>query len=348
MADRNTQVALERFTWRMLSQYVSPWEFERIKEKIQSWDQWCEEWSKAARKHADIADTALAGEHKLTAGTAYVRAALYYQWATFLFVHDQKQWLAAKQAGDACFRKAAPLVDPPMELMEVPFEGITLPGYLRKPRGVAKPPLVLLVPGGDSTKEELYDFGEHMVQRGLAVFAFDGPGQGLVSTRAKLRPDFEVPIRAVTDFVLKRAGVDESRLAIMGISYGGIFACRAAAFDPRFKAVVSASSWYTPAGRFPGMDPLSQLGLTQYMGPDPQKVQDSITMAGAADKLKVPLLQVYGGLDKASPPEHARRVEKEVKGPTTTLVYDDGVHVCNNLHHIVRPLIADWLADHLR
>ena len=348
MADRNTQVALERFTWRMLSQYVSPWEFERIKEKIQSWDQWCEEWSKAARKHAEIADKALAEGHKLTAGTAYIRAALYYQWATFLFVHDPKQWLEGKKAGDACFRKAAPLVDPPMELMDIPFEGITLPGYLRKPKGVAKPPLVFLVPGGDSTKEELYDFGDYMIARGLAIFAFDGPGQGLVSTRAKLRPDFEVPIRAVTDYVLRRAAVDEQRLAIGGISYGGIFACRAAAFDDRYKAVFSASSWYTPAGRFPGMDPLSQLGLTQYMGPDPQKVQDSITMAGAADKLKVPLLQVYGGLDKASPPEHAYRVEKEVKGPTKTVVFDDGVHVCNNLSHIVRPLIADWLADQLR
>jgi dienelactone hydrolase len=348
MADRNTEVALERFTSRMLSQYVSPWEFEQLKKRIQSWDSWCEEWSKAARKHADIADRALAEGHRLTAGTAYIRAALYYQWATFLFVHDQGQWLTGKQAQDACFRKAAPLVDPPMELMDVPFEGITLPGYLRRPAGVAKPPLVILVPGGDSTKEELYDFGEHMVRRGLAIFAFDGPGQGLVSTRVKLRPDFEVPIRAVTDFVLKRGGVDENRLAIGGISYGGIFACRAAAFDDRFKAVFSASSWYTPAGRFPGMDPLSQLGLKQYMGENAMEVQNSITMAGAAEKLKVPLLQVYGGLDKASPPEHAYRVEKEVKGPTTTLVFDDGVHVCNNLSHIVRPLIADWLADQLR
>ena len=45
MADRNVTVALERFTWRMLSQYVSQWEFEQLKQKIQAWDQWCEEWS---------------------------------------------------------------------------------------------------------------------------------------------------------------------------------------------------------------------------------------------------------------------------------------------------------------
>jgi pimeloyl-ACP methyl ester carboxylesterase len=96
------------------------------------------------------------------------------------------------------------------------------------------------------------------------------------------------------------------------------------------------------------MDPLSQLGLKQYMGENAEQIQNAITMDGAAERLTVPLLQVYGGLDKASPPEHAYRVEKAVKGPTTTVVFDDGVHVCNNLHHIVRPLIADWLAQHLR
>jgi len=348
MADRNVEVALDRFTWRMLSQYVSPWEFEQLKKKIQVWDQWCEEWCKAARRHTEIGDKALAEGHRLSAGTAYIRAALYYHWATFLFVHDQKQWRAGMEAMGECWKKAAPLVEPPMELFEIPYEGTCLPGYLRKPAGVKNPPLVILVPGGDSTKEELYDFGDHILKRGVAVFAFDGPGQGLVSTRLKLRPDFEVPIRTVTDFILKRDDLDGKRLAIGGISYGGLFACRAAAFDERFKAVVSASSWYTPAGRFSGMDPLSQIGLKQYMGENVQQVQDSITMKGAAERIKVPLLQIYGGLDKASPPEHAHRVAAEVKGPKTTLVFDDGVHVCNNLHYIVRPIIADWLADRLR
>jgi 2,6-dihydroxypseudooxynicotine hydrolase len=157
-----------------------------------------------------------------------------------------------------------------------------------------------------------------------------------------------VPIRAVTDFIAQRKDVDLQRLAIGGISYGGLFACRAAAFDDRFKAVFSASAWYTPAGRWNGMDPLSQLGLKQYMGQNAEQVQNSITMDGAAERLKVPLLQVYGGLDKASPPEQAYRVEKAVKGPTTTVVFDDGVHVCNNLHHVVRPLIADWLSKQLK
>ncbi len=348
MSDRNVEVCLDRFTWRMLSQYVSPWDFEQLKQKIQTWEQWTPEWCGFAQKHAEIGAKAEAAGHRLTAGAAYIRAALYYHWATFLSVQDQKQWTAAMEAMGACWSKAAPLVDPPMEFIATPFDGISLPGYLRRPAGIARPPLTILVPGGDSTKEELFDFGEHILKRGIAVFAFDGPGQGLVSAQRKLRPDFEVPIRAVTDLLAKRSDLDMNKLAIGGISYGGLFACRAAAFDERFKAVVSVSSWYTPAGRFPTMDPLSQTGLRQYMGENPQAVQDSITMKGAAERIKAPLLQIYGGLDKASPPEHAHRVAAEVKGPRTTLVFEDGVHVCNNLQHVVRPLIADWLADTLK
>jgi pimeloyl-ACP methyl ester carboxylesterase len=76
-------------------------------------------------------------------------------------------------------------------------------------------------------------------------------------------------------------------------------------------------------------------------------VQDSMTMAGAAERLRVPLLQVYGGRDPASPPEHAYRVEREAPGPTTTVVFEDGVHVCNNVWYKARPLVAGWLAENV-
>lgn len=347
MADRDVEVTFERFTWRILSQYVSPWELERLREEIQTWDQWCDAFSRAAARHAGIADSAAAAGHTLTAGTAYIRAALFYHWATFLYGHDQERFTAGMEAMNRCWEKAAPLVDPPMELFTVPFEGVDLPGYLIRPPGEERPPIVLLVPGGDSTKEELYDFAIHIVARGMAAASFDGPGQGFVSRFTKIRPDFEVPIRAVTDHLVAREDLDASRLAVGGISYGGLFACRAAAFDDRVRAAVSVSSWYTPAGRYPGIDRVSQTALRQYMGDDPAAVMDSITMSGAAERITVPLLQVYGALDRASPPEHAYRVEAETPGPTATMVYDDGVHVCNNLHAIVRPTIADWLADQL-
>lgn len=347
MSDHNVESMLERFTWRILANHVSRWELEQVSTRIERWDDWCAEFSKLAAEHVRVGDEAAAAGHALTAGNAYVRAASVYHWASFYFVHDQAQFRGALDAAAACYRKAAPLVRPAMELIDIEFEGVKLPAYLRKPSGIARPPIAIFCPGGDSTKEELYDLGQHIVDRGVAFLAFDGPGQGLVSTQAKMRPDYEVVIRRVVDFVSDRSDVDASRLAVGGISYGGLFACRAAAFDERVRAAVSVSAWYSPAGLYAHMPPLGQIAIRQYFGANPAGVQDQMTMAGAAERIRVPLLQVYGGRDKASPPEHAYRVAREVPGPCTTVVFEEGVHVCNNVQNKARPLIADWVADKL-
>jgi pimeloyl-ACP methyl ester carboxylesterase len=71
------------------------------------------------------------------------------------------------------------------------------------------------------------------------------------------------------------------------------------------------------------------------------------TLAGGAGHATVPLLQVYGGRDPASPPAQAEKVAAEYGGPVTTLVFDDGVHILNNVWYKARPAVADWLAETL-
>ncbi|HEX8854059.1 MAG TPA: alpha/beta fold hydrolase [Thermoleophilaceae bacterium] len=336
------------FSWRITSNYVPHWDFAQMKAEISEWDEWCRVWSRYASRHAGLGDAAAADGDERAAGAHYVRAGLFYHWASFVFPHRPDDFRAALAGMGECWRRAAPFTEPPMELVDVPFDGTLLPGYLRKPAGVERPPVAVLVPGADSTKEELFNLSEHILERGVATFVFDGPGHGAVSFELKLRPDYEVPIGAVVDWLEQRDDLDTARLGVCGISYGGLFACRAAALDARVKAAVSMSSWYTPAGRFQNQDHISQVGLRQYMGEDPGAVQDAMTLEGVADKITVPLLQVYGGRDPASPPEHAYRVEAEAQGPTTTVVYEDGVHVCNNLWYEARPLVGHWLARALQ
>ncbi len=345
--DDRLESMYRRFTWRILSNYVSAWEFDQLKSAITDYEQWCGAWSAHARGHAERGDQALAAGRRLTAGDAYLRAGLAYHWASFMFTHDQAQFRAALTAMAAVWARAAPLTDPPMQLLEVPFENMTLPGYLRVPAGPRRPPVVLLLPGADSTKEELYNLGDHIVARGLAFAAFDGPGQGAAAFDGKLRPDYELAIRAMTDCLAARADVDAGRLAVGGISYGGLFAIRAAAADDRIKAVVAISSWYTPAGRFATMEPLTWAGQYQHLGPDPAAVMEQITLAGAAQRATAPLLQLYGGLDATSPPAQGEKIAAEYGGPATTVVYDDGVHILNNIWYQARPLVADWLAETL-
>lgn len=345
--DDRLESMYRRFTWRILSNYVSPWEFEQLREEITDYEQWCEAWCRQAESHLKRGDAALAAGQRLTAGDAYLRAGLFYHWASFMFAHDQEQFRAAMTGMAGAWDKAAPHLDPPMEILAVPFQDMTLNGYVRIPSGAVRPPVVLLLPGADSTKEELYNLGDYIVARGLAFAAFDGPGQGSVSLQGKLRPDYELAVQVIIDSLAARSDVDAGRLAVGGISYGGLFAIRTAAIDSRVRAVVSISSWYSPAGRFETMEPLSKTGQYQYLGPDPAAVMESITLAGAADKAVVPLLQVYGGLDPASPPAQAEKVAAEYGGPVRTLVFDDGVHILNNVWYKARPAVADWLAETL-
>ncbi|HEY8827266.1 MAG TPA: alpha/beta fold hydrolase [Jatrophihabitantaceae bacterium] len=346
-ADDRLESMYRRFTWRILSNFVAPWEFEQLRESIPDYEQWCRQWSARAAEHVTRGDEAAAQQRSLSAGEAYIRAGLFYHWASFMFTHDQHQFRGALQSMAAAWEKAAPVMSPGMELLSVEFDGVTLPGYLQIPPGVTRPPLIVLLPGADSTKEELFDLGQHILRRGIAIAAFDGPGQGLVSLEMKMRPDYELAIVAMLDSLAGRSDLDGKRIAVGGISYGGLFALRAAAIDARIRAVVSISSWYTPAGRFATMEPLTHFGQYQYLGADPAALMESITLRGVLDRVSVPLLQVYGELDAMSPPSNAERIAAEVQGPTTTVVYPDGVHILNNVWFKARPMVGDWLAETL-
>ena len=128
-----------RFTWRILSNYVTPWEFERLKGQITGYEQWCARWSAHAARHVTRGDEALAAGHTVTAADAYLRGTLACHWASFVFTHDQGQFRAALADMAAALARAAPLQSPPVELLAVPFEGLSLPGYLRVPPGRARP-----------------------------------------------------------------------------------------------------------------------------------------------------------------------------------------------------------------
>jgi dipeptidyl aminopeptidase/acylaminoacyl peptidase len=171
----------------------------------------------------------------LTAGEALQRAGVYYHFAAFLFVHDQAQMRAAHAKAVACRQAALPYLQPPGERVEVPYAGSTLAAILRKPPRDVRPPIMVMAMGLDSTKEEMEAYEQPFLARGIATLAFDGPGQGEAQYAFAIRGDYEVPVKAVIDHVKTRADVDSSRIGMWGVSLGGYYAPRAAAFDKRIR-----------------------------------------------------------------------------------------------------------------
>ncbi len=106
---------------------------------------------------------------------------------------------AAHDQAVACRNRALPLLDPPGERVAIPCDGHTLYGNLRRPPGVARPPVVVMAMGLDSAKEEMHTNETVFLDRGLATFAFDGPGQGEAEYDLPIQPEYEEPVAAVID-----------------------------------------------------------------------------------------------------------------------------------------------------
>ncbi len=215
----------------------------RIKEG--NFESWYTEWTRTAQRVQKIAEDCLARGHVLSARNAYLRASNYYRTAEF-FLHtnpSDPRILTTWQASRDCFAQAAIRFAFPCEAVEILYEGSTLPGYFyRVDHSDAPRPTLIFHGGFDSTVEELYFVGAAAaLEHGYNCLTFDGPGQGRVIRQQHLpfRPDWEAVVTPVVEYVLSRPEIDPNRLALMGMSQGGYFAPRAAAFEPRIKALIA-------------------------------------------------------------------------------------------------------------
>ncbi len=351
MADAQADEILTQGVHRFLADGVHYRDLLDIGKAIRKWSDWCRVWSEFAAEGAARGETALKAGFRVTAARELARASLYYHYAQNFFYDDMAQKRAAEDAKVAAFRRAATLLDPPLERVDIPFEGAVIPGYLRLPKSVAKPPCAILLGGLDTTKEDYLDVNDLCIQRGLATFAFDGPGQGEMAWNMRWRPDFERAIYAVIDHLERRPEVDAGRIGIIGRSLGGHYAPKAAALDTRLKAVVCWGVCYEvqPLGKRPKNVQDGYMFMTGAPSIEAAErmVRPAINLAGLGPFIKCPMLIVHGGLDRGTPLPLALRLADEAGGIVEKLIWDDAIHCCHDRSHIVRPAMADFLAKHV-
>jgi pimeloyl-ACP methyl ester carboxylesterase len=213
-------------------------------------DSWYDEWNAAAERVFAEAEGQRTAGHRISARDSYLRATSYFRYAEF-FLHgnpdDPRIYTAYKKSVNA-YKACCALYDPPIIPVEIPYENTTLPGYYhRVDESDTKRPLFIMHSGFDGSAEELHGEGARAgVERGYNVLTFDGPGQygPIHRERMPFRTDWEKVVTPVVDFALTLTSVNPEKIALMGVSMGGVLAPRAAAFEKRISALIANDGLY--------------------------------------------------------------------------------------------------------
>jgi dipeptidyl aminopeptidase/acylaminoacyl peptidase len=332
---------------------------------------WFAEWQAMGRKVEALAEAAAAQGHAATAAAAFMRAANYMQTGERLLQPRSEESQRAYAQAVKLFQKGIGTVPYlSIEAVEVPFEnGKTLPAYFVKSRDAGSAPLPTLVffDGLDITKEMQYFRGvPEIIKRGVAVLIIDAPGTG-EAIRFRGMParfDSNVAGTAAVNYLETRRDVDRERLAVMGISLGGYYAPRAAAFEPRFKACVSwgaiwdyHATWQKRVDKafkaslsVPGEHIMWVLGVDS-LDAALKKLEDW-RLAGVAEKVQCAFLLTHGERDAQIPIEDARALYAAIGAKDKTMkvftLEEGGFEHCQGDNLTIGiAYIADWLSDRL-
>lgn len=350
--DERVASAIAHWAPRFTTNGVSVWDFERITRGVSRWEDWCAAWCQVAGEHEALGRRALDEDRRLSAGQHLVQAAVYFHFGKFVFVEDPQQMRRAHERAVRCYTDALPHLVPSGRRVEIAFEGATIVGVLRCPTGDGPHPTVLMIPGLDSTKEELHSTERTFLERGLATFSVDGPGQGEAEYDLPIRGDWSAAGEAILAALETQPETDAERVGVWGVSLGGYYAPRvAAALGDRVQACVALAGPFDFGACWDGLPELTRKTFEVRSGARGEaaarEIASTLSLEKVAAEITAPLLVVAGRQDRLIPWQQAERLSRETGGPVEMLMLENGNHGCANVAAWHRPYTADWLRARL-
>ncbi len=331
--------------------------------------QFFESWLVVAEQVLENARADEAAGRKWSAAAKYKRASGYYLSAERLQSRDYPPRWVAYQTGLDCFRKYVELDGAPVEFVEIPYEGKSYPAlFVKAPATNDGPaPCIVSCNGLDSMKEQIYGnaLQRELARRGISTLIIDQPGTGQALRQRDLagRFDSEAWATPALEWLLTRKEVDPKRIGMYGLSLGGYYAPRAAAFEPRFSlcAVMGANhNWGEMQKRRmqrEGENPVPHYWdhvMWVFGKSDIDSFMDwapKMSLEGVVERIKGPFLVTHGEGDRQIPLEYAHQsydqavnsAKRDLRIFTTK---DFEIEHCGaDNGTVARDFIADWIAD---
>jgi pimeloyl-ACP methyl ester carboxylesterase len=352
-------------------------------------DGWYEEWQNTAKRIEKIGIDCLNKKHKISAREAFLRSHNYYRTAEFFLEGTDSRRNGNFEKSVEIFEEAMKLMDSHFEIVQISYEGTYLKGYFYgsldydKNKTVSRPTL-LFIGGYDSTLQELYFSGAApAIKRGYNCLIFECPGQGeaLRKNNLFMRYDAEVPVGAAIDYLETRNDTDMTKIALLGMSLGGYFAPRAAAFDDRIKACIAFNVFYdtyeSTINQNPQLEKVLSLPVEQKEALL-MKAEDSnpglrwmlnngrwvfglkhryelfdemkkCSLKGIAEKIKCPILLTMGEADHFVSNDQLNSLIESIRSSKTVRIFtkEEGAeeHCQEGNHALFHQVMFDWLDD---
>lgn len=330
--------------------------------------QWQRSWASLADRAEAMAVSDLERGHVRGAGAKFSRAAAYALMSERMMRGRDEGRAAAYIRARDLVRKSIKLRNDPVETVEVPYGESSLPGLLYKARGETPRPCLVFFSGFDVSKEYLFLFGvgAELAVRGISTLFIDHPGVGEALRLRKLYgfPETERAASPCVDYLQRRGDIDPAHIGVLGVSLGGYYAARSAAFEKRLAACIcwggqwdygavtlararrqgtalSVSGWAEHAQWVFGVDTMDRvLEITARM-----------TLEAAAGEIECPLLIIHGEGDRQIPLAHAQKLyaaatrapRKELKVFNKSTGGAEHCQADNSLLGI--EFFADWAAN---
>ncbi|MBJ8339457.1 alpha/beta hydrolase [Antrihabitans sp. YC3-6] len=314
---------------------------------------WAVAAARIGTRIADTAHAALRAGHRVTAHSDYLRASACFRVGQVPLPDSDPRKKSMYHKLIEFYGAAGDLTDPAVEHVEIPYQGGHLCGWLLRPPGVTAPPVVIVMGGFDGWREEYHVGATYLLDRGVAAFLVDGPGQG--ETRIlhglHLTPDVPKAFSAMVDHLYADDRLAD-RVGIWGNSMGGFLAALTAATDDRIDACCVNGGTVRPAeilNRYRRFITKVQalLGIDDPI--HAKTVMDSFVLTDdTLASLHCPLHVMHGTPDQIFLIENARALfERAASTDKTWSEFPDGDHCIYNHSHDKHTRIADWFADRL-
>lgn len=332
-------------------------DLQEVCRRIQKFVDISREFSRAAARKEEQARAAEELGHFTEAREHYYIAACFYTNAMWAIYEDRNpQRVGWQEKKRHCYDKFIKYAGRPIERVELPYQGKTIQAILHLPpdrKANEKVPCIMYIPGMDGVKEDNPATGDPFLERGFAVFAMDGPGQGETREGGICcnASNYADAGKLAADYLVNRPEIDAERLGVMASSMGSYWAARVVAAEKRFKACAVQGVCMEPGqfAIFNMSSPTFKLNYMYMSGYDDEAAFDefakTLSLEGVTAKITCPYLVLAGEDDEHCEMKFVYKLMGEIPAPKLLYVFEGERHSIRNPR--TRPLAVNWLIDTL-